>query len=349
MKYKRHGLLIILISVFWMLAPGISSTTRAQGNCTKNQIFTAKSCAGDTNSAEEQALVQLVNKYRAANHQPELRLSVSLSMVANRRMLDLKQNMKSLTHSWSNCPYDVKVEKTWPCVAGAPQKLNSGYKGQGYETLYRIATGNATPSLALEAWRKSTLHNSIILNLGMFKDTAWDEVGVAIDGQYAALWFGFPGGGAAAAGDNGTGLGVSFDQTVTGLSKILKINQSSSTVEDSKWQGYSADKTIKLEIYGTRKEINETNLSITAKLEPNGKLSQRNHLAIATLLKNLFPEWAERDAWLEGAVNAISLDRSVSKTKLVRKTAIEIRTKGSNVLMLTVKPESQMGNDDGFD
>ena len=40
--------------------------------------------------------------------------------------------------------------------------------------------------------RRATLHNSIILNLGLFSKVQWDEVGVAIDGEYAALWFGRP-------------------------------------------------------------------------------------------------------------------------------------------------------------
>lgn len=47
--------------------------------------------------------------------------------------------------------------------------------------------------LALDAWKKSDLHNSIILNLGMFEKMQWDEVGIAIDGEYASLWFGHPG------------------------------------------------------------------------------------------------------------------------------------------------------------
>ena len=40
----------------------------------------------------------------------------------------------------------------------------------------------ATPALALGEWKKSQLHNSIILNDGMFRTMPWDEVGVAIAG-----------------------------------------------------------------------------------------------------------------------------------------------------------------------
>lgn len=313
----------------------------AQVRCAGNQIFSVKSCAGDENSADEQALFQIVNKYRSANGRPEIRLSQQLSIVANRHLLDLNQNLNALTHSWSNCAYDIKDEKTWPCVSGAPARLGTGYKGQGYETLYRTATGIAKPNLAIDEWRKNTLHNSIILNLGMFKDRAWDEVGVAIDEGYAALWFGYPGAGPKAVGDNSLGLGVSYDQAVAGLSKILSINETSSAAKDNKWQGYSADKKIKLEIYGTREEISEAKLGIALNMEPSGKLSQQNHLVIETLLKNLFPEWPDRAVWLEKSVAAVSLDQSASRTKLVRKIAIELRSDGPNSLTLLVRPQSR--------
>ena len=68
----------------------------------------------------------MVKSYRAANKLPELRLSTSFSMVANRQMLDLNQNVRSLTHSWSNCPYDVTDRKSWDCINEAPDALKCG-------------------------------------------------------------------------------------------------------------------------------------------------------------------------------------------------------------------------------
>lgn len=314
--------------------------TVAQANCTGKQALTAANCAGDANSSEEKSLFQLVNKYRAANSRPELRLSTSLSMLANRRVLDLKLNIKTLTHSWSNCFYDIKDEKTWPCVIDAPKRLNSGYQGQGYETLYRASAGNPSPMLALDAWKKSSLHNSIILNMGIFQDMAWNEVGVAIDGQFAALWFGYPGTGLKALGVSTNGLGVSYDQAVAGLSKMLSIDQKSSTIDNSKWQGFSADKKIKLEIFGTRKDISEASIAVSMKIEA-GKLSPQAQTALSTLLKNLFPQWPDRDAWITSSVAAIAADRTVSKTKLVEKNTVEISSNGTNSLRLLVAPESK--------
>jgi hypothetical protein len=340
MKRRTSIITFLLLFVIWICANGASTLILAQGGCTGAQVLNAKNCGGDTNSPEEQSLFQLVNKYRAANNRPELRLSSSLSMLANRRLLDLKLNVKTLTHSWSNCPYDIKDEKTWPCVIDAPRRLNTGYKGQGYETLYRTVTGRASPSLALEAWEKSNLHNSIILNLGMFKDMTWDEVGIAVDGQFAALWFGYPGTGGKGVGTSELGLGVSYDQAVTGLSKILSVNLASATVEANKWQGYSADKKIKLEIFGTRKDVSEASLAISMKIEA-GKLSAKGQAVLSTFLKNLFPEWPDRDTWIASSVAAITADRTASKTKLVRKISVEMSSNGTNSLRLLITPESK--------
>lgn len=331
-------------SVFFtmlLMLTATSCASYAQGACAGNQVFTAKSCPGDANSSDEQALFQLVTKYRTANGRPEIKLSQSLSMVANRHLIDLMQNIKSFTHSWSNCPYEINNEKTWPCVNDAPVRLNSGYKGQGYETLYHVAKGNVAPGLALDAWKKSSLHNSIILNMDMFKNIAWDEVGIAVNGPYAALWFGSPVKSGQAANTHGNGLGVSYDQAVEGLTKILSIDQKSSTVESNKWQGFSADRRVKLEIFGTRKDISEASLAISMKFETDGRLSHVNRTVLTTLLTNLFPEWSNIDAWITSTIAAIAADKTASRTKLVRKNAIEFRADGPTLLKVSITPESK--------
>ena len=164
---------------FWIVFLSMmffSTQIGAQENCSGRQILQAENCFGDDVNSDEKTLFDLINKYRLANGRGEVRLSAPLSMVANRRMLDLKQNLKVLTHSWSNCNYDIKDEKTWNCVTDSPKRLNSGYNGQGYETLYRTAMGRALPVPALDAWKKSTLHNSIILNLNTFKAVSYTHL-----------------------------------------------------------------------------------------------------------------------------------------------------------------------------
>lgn len=319
-----------------LIALGAIQTSTAQAPCSGKDALTARICAGDTNSVEEQALFDLVTKYRSANGLPSLRLSPALSMVANRHIIDLVQNVKSFTHGWSNCPYDFNVEKTWPCVSDSPKRLNSGYTGQGFETLYRTATGKATPAAAMDAWKKSKLHNSIILNLDMFKNMPWDEVGLAIDGGYAALWFGSPGGKSAPATPaQGNGLGVSYDQAVADLSKLLSI-QATSVAGTNGWLGFSADKKIKLEILGSPNVIMQATISI--KLGSSGKLSANEQKIIVTLLTNLFHEWPNIDAWLNTSVVAIAEDSSVWRDKTVRNIKIDLRSDGADSLKLLIKP-----------
>ena len=331
----RSGLVALFLLVLSAMA------ANGQPACKGKDLFYSYTCAGDTNSGDETALFDLVNKYRVASGQPELRLSPPLSKLANRRLLDLQQNMRVMTHSWSNCPYDIKDESTWPCVIEAPKRLNSGYIGEGYETLYRVQTGKATAALALEAWKKSSLHNSIILNQGMFKDTPWNEVGVGLDGAYAVLWFGYPGKSDRPQTATIAGLGVTYDQAVAGMAKMLTIEQTSSSVENNIWQGFSSDKKIRLEVYGVPKEIGEANVSITVKLEENGKLDANSKSVLTKFLTNIFPEWPDIEAWIDRSVNAISLNRTASRTKLVRKVAIEMSADGQNSIKVSIAPETK--------
>ena len=314
----------------------------AQSNCNAKQIFVEKACNGDTVGPDEKALFDLISQYRAKNGLPTATLSVQLSIVANRHLLDLRQNLKTLTHSWSNCPYDIRYQKTWPCSSDSPSRLGTSYKGEGYETLYRTSTGTASPALAIEAWKKSTLHNSIILNLDSFKDLSWDEIGVAIDGQFAALWFGSP----KATGtklEGGNGLGVTYGEAVKGLSKLLAIEKSSSTVEGGKWQGLSSDKKIKVEIYGIPSEIAEANVRVSVKLEADGKLSTKNYTVLSTLLKNLLPDWAEREVWLQKTLITLGTEKAAIRTQIVRKIAVEMKNGTGNSIDLAVRPVSKAG------
>jgi len=287
-------------------------------------------------------LFELVAKYRAANNLPMLSISKPLSLVANRRMLDLTLNMRFLTHSWSDCPYDIKNDKTWPCVIEAPRRFSTGYEGDGYETLYRTVNGMARPAEALETWKKSSLHNSIILNQGMFKDITWDEIGVAIDGQYAALWFGTRNTPPRKSKIPIAGLGVSFDNTVNGLAKLLPIGTASSTVESGKWQGTSPDKKLKLEIFGLPKEVAEVNVRLSVKLETDSKISANNFAIISTLLGNLLPNWAERDDWLNKSLKLIGTQRSATRTQVVEKVAVEMRAGAGNLIELDIRPVAKI-------
>lgn len=283
----------------------------------------------------------MVAKYRADHGLAAAKLSPQLSIVANRHLLDLRQNIRSLTHSWSNCAYDINDKKSWPCVMNAPARLGTSYKGEGYETLYRTSTGSASGQLAFEAWKKSTLHNSIIINLDAFKAVKWDEVGVAIDGEFAALWFGSPEFNVTRSASNAEGLGVTYDQAVRGLPKSISIGRESSTVEGGKWSGTSADKKVKLEIYGVPSEVAEVTVRISVKLEADGKLSPANNKTLVALLTNLLPNFTEREEWLQRTLKTLGAEKDAMRTLLVRGIAVEL-TKSANSISLYVRPAKKV-------
>lgn len=328
--------MIRILIILGVLISADPAVIHAQAACDGKQIFTEKACAGDTVTADEKSLFDLVSIYRSSIGLPTAKLSTALSKLANRHLIDIKVNIRSFTHSWSNCLYDIKDEKTWPCVIDAPTRMNSGYAGQGYETIYVTSEKIAKVNNALESWKKSSLHNSIITNQGMFKDISWDEIGVAVDGSYVALWFGTPKK-VDSMGSEGSGLGITYEKVIAGLSGVVRIKQESTTIEATKWQGSSPDKKIKLEIFGTKKDVTEAKLSVTAKLEDDRRLSQKSFNVLATLLKNAFPSWPDREAWLQGSLKAISANNSAERTKIVGKNVVELRYgAGGSVVMLII-------------
>lgn len=337
---NMHRILLFISAITLCLALNVT-TVPAQGPCNSKSLFTELRCAGDAVSADEKALFDLVSRYRAANGLPPAKLSEQLSVLANRRMLDLKLNLKVLTHSWSNCPYDIRDEKTWPCVMDAPRRLNTTYSGTGYETLFRTTANSVQPSAALETWRKSTLHNSIILNLPPFKEYPWDEIGVAIDGQFASLWFGTKAGGGS-MGNESQGLGIGFDKAVSGLSKLLPIGSISSSVAGGKWQGTTADRSLKMEIFGVPKEISEMNVRLSIKLGLDGKLSPANRKIMLTLLSNIFPQWSEREAWLDRTLSTIAADRAASRTQIIEKNLVEVSGAAGNSINVSIRPTGKI-------
>lgn len=313
----------------------------AQINCTNVTLFTEKQCIGDEVSQQEKELFQIINEYRAQNKLPPIILSDSLSLVANRHLLDLTINLKYLTHGWSNCPYDIKDDKTWNCVFESPQRLNSNYQGQGYENLYRNLGGNATPALALEAWKKSPMHNNLILNLDIWKDTKFDAFGLAISGNYAAIWFGSKGDQQLNLGKEIKGLGVTFEKLVDGLTNVLSIEKESTLAESEKWIGQSADKSILLEIYGREKDISETTMAFSVKLGKKSQLSPQNRTVLSRFLKNLAEDWTLREKWIDIVLLKLSKLPKSTQTVDVGNKTILVKINATNYLTFFVEPNKK--------
>ena len=69
-----------------------------------------------------------------------------------------------------------------------PRELTS-YTGDGYEIAY-WSSGGATAKDGLDGWKKSKGHNAVLVNKGIWRQVEWQAIGIAIQGNYAVVWFG---------------------------------------------------------------------------------------------------------------------------------------------------------------
>jgi uncharacterized protein YkwD len=330
---------VLFFAFGWLAVFLLYKIAPAQKTCDGKQLFTEKTCAGDTLDTKEKELLRLINEYRAQNRLAPLVLSDALSTVANRHLLDLNINVKYLTHSWSNCPYDIKNQSTYGCVLNAPKMLGVNYGGSGYENLYRNNTAVATPPLALEAWKKSELHNALILNQDIFNQMEWDGIGIAISSNYAALWVGAKA--VVANTQQSRGLGITFESVVEGLTKIVPVQNVSGTTTTSKWTGASADKTITMEIFGRPEDIAEAAIGLTIKLEKNAALADRNRNVLFTFLNNVVPNWSQKENWCDAALKNLIKDRKVIQSSAIGNRFVEMTLNPDNTLSVRVKPNNK--------
>ncbi len=164
---------------------------QAAKECHGKEILSAKTCAGDELEPEEAKLYQMINQYRSQNGLPPIPSSKSLTLVANRHVRDISENISELTHSWSNCPYDTNVPDTWSCMWTAPQRLKTAYPGNGYENAHGGSGGFvASAETALQSWQDGSYHQEVILNQGIWKDRKWNALGIGIYKGYGVMWVG---------------------------------------------------------------------------------------------------------------------------------------------------------------
>ena len=196
MKEKSHRNRFLTLSTAFVLVLGFAisqgqAQNRRQVECSSQNILTAKDCPGDSLEPEEEKLYQLINQYRGQYGLPPIPHSPSLNLVANRHVRDLEENIGTLTHGWSDCPYQANNRDTYPCMWSAPQRLGTPYPGNGYENAHGGTGGyQASASSALQSWQSSSAHNAVILNQGIWSNSEWKALGIGIYKGYAVLWFG---------------------------------------------------------------------------------------------------------------------------------------------------------------
>lgn len=149
-------------------------------------------------SSEEKKLYELLMEYRKEKGLPNINLSKSLTFVAQTHVKDLQTNRLFNStcnmHSWSNngtwtpCCYTDDNAKA-SCMWDKPRELTS-YQGNGYEISYGLYGASVTANDAFEGWKKSSGHNSVVTNQGIWSDTNWKAIGIGISKGYAVVWFG---------------------------------------------------------------------------------------------------------------------------------------------------------------
>ncbi len=148
-------------------------------------------------SQAEVNLYNQINDYRKALNLPKVPLSKSLSYVAQQHITDLLKNKPDTNacsfHSWSDkgkwaaCCYKGGV-KNKKCMQEKPRELTD-YPGNGYEIVY-WENKDATADNAFDQWRTVTASRSLITNFKEWEDFSWKAMGVAIEKNFAIVWFG---------------------------------------------------------------------------------------------------------------------------------------------------------------
>lgn len=152
-------------------------------------------------SEKEAKLYYIINAYRESQGLQKLSFSKSLTIVARTHVSDSNtytpenqrdsRGMQGNLHSWSNHGSWTPVVYTSDHEYAAnmwskPRELTS-YTGNGYE-ISSWYSGNITPEDALDLWKNSSGHNAVMTTQGNWSDLK--TMGVAIDGNYAHVWFG---------------------------------------------------------------------------------------------------------------------------------------------------------------
>lgn len=153
-------------------------------------------------SPVEQELARLINEYRAKHGLSPVKISVSLTYVAQVHCHDLFGNTNRSApcnlHSWTDkgkwtsCCYTPDHKKS-ECMWSKPRELTN-YQGDGYEIAYFTTGMPESPEVnareILEAWKASPGHNGLIMNEGIWKTIDWNAMGVGVYNGYATVWFG---------------------------------------------------------------------------------------------------------------------------------------------------------------
>lgn len=165
--------------------------------CASAQAQEGYSCL----SEEQAELLEAVNEYREQNSLPPVPWSVTLTQVGQYHVQDAVNNGSTLfngtcnLHSWSSDQPQLwqggcyTSDHANPSIMwDKPREISGGaFRGNGYEL---AASGYISLEAALEGWKRSSGHNTVMLNQGVWNRFTWRSMGVGVtEGRYYFLWF----------------------------------------------------------------------------------------------------------------------------------------------------------------
>ena len=179
------------------------NTTTPAVSTQETQVIEALKAMGLTE--KEAKLYYMINAYRESLGLPKLSFSKSLTEVARAHVRDSNtytpenqvdsRGMQGNLHSWSAngswTPVVYTSDHHYMYDMWSKPREITNYTGNGYE-ISSWSSGMISPERALNLWKNSPGHNSI-MTTQITGDADWSDLktmGVSIDGHYAHVWFG---------------------------------------------------------------------------------------------------------------------------------------------------------------
>lgn len=179
------------------------NTTTPTVSTQENRVIEALKAMGLTE--KEAKLYYMINTYRESLGLPKLSFSKSLTEVARAHVRDSNtytpenqvdsRGVQGNLHSWSAngswTPVVYTSDHYYMYDMWSKPREITNYTGNGYE-ISSWSSGMISPERALNLWKNSPGHNSI-MTTQRTDYVDWSDLktmGVSIDGHYAHVWFG---------------------------------------------------------------------------------------------------------------------------------------------------------------
>lgn len=180
--------------------------TCGDNTCSRDESYdTCADCACSVGSeTEEEKLGRLINEYRQSVGLATIPIGVHMTTVARAHARDTAVSSDTIPsfgercnlHSWSSNTFDglrfssccyTSDHAQAQCMWDKPKELTP-LTGEGFEI---SAVGYESVEAALDGWKKSPGHNSVIVNLGTWNSVTFTSMGVGVDTREKVyhVWF----------------------------------------------------------------------------------------------------------------------------------------------------------------